>query len=108
MLVCSMYNKLTDMNWIKLYIKIHLKHWKDVTSAHLPSLSSSMKELILNLLEVNGAAMDASAFESAKPMFASFSAAQSLAPSPHIPTMLFFYFLIEDTSCDLCSGFIRA
>lgn len=87
---------------------IHLKHWKDVTKAHRPSLSSSKKELMLNLLDVNGAAMDASAFESAKPMFASFSAAQSFAPSPHIPTMLLFYFRIEETSSDLCSGFIRA
>lgn len=36
--------------------------------------------------EVNGDATDASASESEMPTSAAFSAPQSLAPSPHIPT----------------------
>lgn len=58
--------------------------------------------------EVNGAAIDASASDRARPTLASLSAEQSLAPSPHMPTTELDMVLIEFTSLDLCSGFIRA
>lgn len=87
---------------------IHLKHWNEVTNAHLPSLNSSMNELMSNVLDVNGAAIDASAEDSARPTFASLRAAQSLAPSPHMPTIELLYNRTEMTNCDLCSGFILA
>ena len=41
---------------------------------------------MFGVLEVNGAAIDASASERDKPTSAVFKAVQSLAPSPHIPT----------------------
>ena len=43
-------------------------------------------------LLVNGAAIDASASLNDTPISAAFKAAQSLAPSPHIPTILFPFF----------------
>lgn len=41
---------------------------------------------MLGCLEVNGEATEASASEREIPAWAAFSAPQSLAPSPHIPT----------------------
>jgi len=106
--VCFNYNKLTELNWIKLYIIIHLKHWKLVTNAHLPSLRSSTILLMSNVWDVNGAAMDASACERDRPTLASLRAKQSFAPSPHIPTIELVQDRRDDTSRDLCSGFILA
>ena len=42
---------------------------------------------ILKILEVNGAEIEASAWESDKPTSACFKAPQSFAPSPHINTV---------------------
>lgn len=44
-------------------------------------------ELIFDIFEVKGAAIDASEFERDNPTSACFNAPQSLAPSPHIPTI---------------------
>ena len=52
-----------------------------------PHLMSVTTHSILLALEVNGAATDASASESEIPAWAAFNASQSLAPSPHIPTL---------------------
>lgn len=43
-------------------------------------------QLIVAVLEVNGAATDASASERAMPTWACLRAPQSFAPSPHMPT----------------------
>jgi len=43
-------------------------------------------------LEVNGAAIDASASDKLIPASAYFKAPQSLAPSPHIPTLTIISF----------------
>ena len=44
---------------------------------------------MLKILDVNGAAIDASASDRDKPISATFNALQSFAPSPHIPTRAF-------------------
>ncbi len=53
---------------------------------HLPSLIKVITHAISWTLLVKGAAIDASASERLIPASAYFSAMQSLAPSPHIPT----------------------
>jgi hypothetical protein len=57
-----------------------------VHKEHLPSLIKVITHAISWTLLVKGAAIDASASERLIPASAYFSAMQSLAPSPHIPT----------------------
>ena len=47
---------------------------------------------IFNILDVNGADIDASVLDRAKPASAYFNAPQSLAPSPTIPTVLLLFY----------------
>lgn len=63
---------------------MYLKAAKLVANDALPSLKRTTIEEISDVFEVNGAAIEASISESDKPMSATFSALQSLAPSPHI------------------------
>lgn len=49
--------------------------------------NSSKTQEIFGVFDVKGAAIDASASLREIPTFAALSAAQSFAPSPHIPTM---------------------
>ena len=61
------------------------------------------------IFEVKGAAIEASASERDKPTSAVLSALQSLAPSPHIATIIsLFSFWISVTSIALWSGDILA
>lgn len=98
-----MYSRVTVVNWIMEYSALeicqyirrsgerayymYLKHEKLVTNAALPSLMTSMTQLMSGVLLVKGAATDASASDSEMPTSAAFSAAQSFAPSPHISTV---------------------
>jgi hypothetical protein len=95
---------VTVANWIRLYSAMNLKALKLVTKAARPSLCAridigapnktqlthrmtSMAQEISGELLVNGAATDASASDSDKPMSAALRAPQSLAPSPQKPTV---------------------
>lgn len=53
----------------------------------LPSMSKVITEDMSLTLLVKGAAMEASASDKLIPASAYFSATQSFAPSPHIPTL---------------------
>ena len=64
-----------------------LKREKLVASPALHSFKSSTIDEIFVTREVNGAAIDASACDSDKPMSACLRAPLSLAPSPHIETI---------------------
>ena len=66
---------------------MYLKQLKLVTRAARPSLITSSTHPMSGVLLVNGAATDASASDSDNPTSAAFSAAQSLAPSPHMRTV---------------------
>lgn len=59
-----------------------------MTTAALPSLSSFIIGEIFCIFDVNGAAIEASASERDNPTSAVFNAFQSLAPSPHIATII--------------------
>lgn len=74
--------------WIKLYIAMILKREKFVARPARHSLRSSTMELMLVIWEVKGAEIEAYAIESERPMSACLRAPQSLAPSPHIDTLL--------------------
>jgi hypothetical protein len=65
-----------------------LKSEKFVASPARHYFMSSTMEEMLATWEVNGADMDAYACESERPMSACFRAPQSLAPSPHMDTVL--------------------
>jgi hypothetical protein len=69
----------------------------EVTSAALPSLIVIGTHSMFAIFEVNGLATDASAFDSEMPALAAFSAPQSLAPSPHIPTKYLYSKLKKET-----------
>ena len=62
-----------------------MKQEKLVTKAALPSFRTCKTQEISNYIDVKGAAIEASASDSDIPIFAVLSAAQSFAPSPHIP-----------------------
>lgn len=108
-----MYRISTEMNWVRLYRAMYLKTLNDVSREQRPSLGSghgcgesrprpapprplpapSLPYLMtmgthsmLATLEVKGETTEASAWESEMPTSAAFSAPQSLAPSPHMPT----------------------
>lgn len=65
-----------------------LNNEKLVAKPALHYFINSTIELILATWEVNGAEIDASAWERDRPISACFKAPQSLAPSPHIETVL--------------------
>jgi hypothetical protein len=67
-----------------------------------------MTQLMFLTCEVKGAAIDASASESEIPTSADLRAAQSFAPSPHMP-MVYLQTLLNDcTSSSLSDGLILA
>ena len=68
------------------YIWMNLKPEKVVANEHLPSNRRVITQEISWILLVNGAAIEASASDRLIPASAYFRAAQSFAPSPHIPT----------------------
>lgn len=61
---------------------------KFVANPALHYFNNSTIELMLVTCEVNGAEIEASAIDNDNPMSACFRAPQSLAPSPHIETLL--------------------
>lgn len=65
-----------------------LNREKLVAKPALHSFNNYTIEVMLVTWEVKGAEMEASACERDSPMSACFSAPQSLAPSPHIDTVL--------------------
>lgn len=65
---------------------MNLKAWKEVESEALPSLNRVTVQSIPSVLEVKGAAIDASNYDREIPTSACFNAPQSFAPSPHMPT----------------------
>lgn len=88
----SEYNALkasfnTNDKYIAPITHMYLKQLKLVTSAALPSFSTSITQLMSGVRLVNGAATDASASERERPTSAAFKAAQSFAPSPHMRTV---------------------
>mmetsp|Transcript_26715 Transcript_26715/g.61557 ORF Transcript_26715/g.61557 Transcript_26715/m.61557 type:complete len:289 (+) Transcript_26715:768-1634(+) len=85
---------------------MYLKHWKEVTSAARPSRMTWITQVMSALLDVKGAAMDASASERETPTWAAFNAPQSLAPSPQKPTVLRSD--KSSTRSCFCSGCMRA
>lgn len=77
---------MTHMSAPKQAITLNLKVQKRDTSTALPSLINRGKQVMSSLLEVKGAATDASADDKEIPASAAFKAPQSLQPSPHIAT----------------------
>mmetsp|Transcript_21760 Transcript_21760/g.22660 ORF Transcript_21760/g.22660 Transcript_21760/m.22660 type:complete len:96 (+) Transcript_21760:830-1117(+) len=84
-----MFNSTTEMNCIMEKNILYLKHWKEVTMLAFDSKNNSLKQEISGILEVKGAAMEASSKEREMPTEAAFKAPQSLAPSPHMQTVKF-------------------
>lgn len=108
----TVYNIRIVQNCINEYIVMYLNKPNDVTSAQRPSSAKYFTQVIFWSFDVNGAATDASACDSDIPIWAAyglgekwflrycknvifwwivnqltFSAPQSLAPSPHIATI---------------------
>lgn len=79
---------IEEVYWIKEYKAIILKSEKLVTRPALHSFMSYTIEPTLATLEVKGADIDAYVCESERPASDCFNAPQSLAPSPHIETIL--------------------
>ena len=100
-------SRVTEMNWIKEYNIIYLKVWRLVTKAHFPSFKTSIIQDISGVLEVKGAAIEASSVDRDIPTSATFKALQSLAPSPHIKTVKDSFWR-DCTICALFSGEQRA
>lgn len=69
------------------YNAIMLKRLKFVASPPRHYFMRLIMELMLGTLDVNGAAIEASELERDSPTSACFKAPQSLAPSPHMPTI---------------------
>ena len=86
---------------------MNLKHWKLVAKPALPFLNNTMTAEIFNTLDVNGALIDASVSDKAKPESAYLRAPQSLAPSPTIQTVR-FDFCNNSINCVLLFGRILA
>lgn len=72
---------------------MNLKHWKLVANAALPFFNKMLNDDMFSIFEVNGALMDASVSDRARPASAYFNAPQSLAPSPTIATILDYLFI---------------
>jgi hypothetical protein len=81
------YRMMTEQNWIIEYRAMNLNTWKQVTIEALPSFNSCTIGEMFGILEVKGAAIDASASDSDSPTSAVLSALQSFAPSPHMAIM---------------------
>ena len=73
-----------------------------------PSRNKCLAAVIFYTFDVNGAAIDASVSERLMPQSAIFKAAQSFAPSPHIPICSLRIFCIYDTNSAFRSGPMRA
>ena len=84
--VPSVYRRVIEKNYITDCNSTNLNDWKAIAKEPLPSFISIGTQLISYLLQVNGAAMDASVSEIEIPTAAYFKALQSLAPSPTIAT----------------------
>ena len=67
---------MTEINCIKEYNIIYLKVWRLVTNAHFPSFKTSIIQEISGVLEVKGAAIDASSVDKEIPTSATFKAPQ--------------------------------
>lgn len=76
--------------------------------AALPSLSNVTTHSMFYIALVKGAAIEASASDKLIPTSAVFSAPQSFAPSPHIPTCSLSIFYMFSTRQALSSGPILA
>jgi len=87
---------------------MNLKVVNDVAKEALPSMSKLTTGEMLNILDVKGAAIDASASDKERPISATFSALQSFAPSPHIPTSAFELPYNASTNPAFPSGLIHA
>lgn len=79
---------MVEVYWIREYKAIILKREKLVARPALHYLINSTTADILKTLEVNGAEIEASAWDNDNPTSACFKAPQSLAPSPHM-TVIF-------------------
>ena len=90
------------------YSSMNLKAWKEVVRAQRPSRRRVRTQEMFYVLLVKGAAMDASASLNEIPTSAAFNAPQSLAPSPHMPTLSFKHSLNNSTNNALSSGPILA
>lgn len=77
-----------DVYCISEYIAIMLNKEKFVTNPALHSFISSTIEEMFVTFDVNGAEIEAYVWESDSPASDCFKAPQSLAPSPHIETIL--------------------
>lgn len=66
---------------------MYLRSSKLKSKEALPSLSKVQSDEMSATFEVKGATIEASASDSDKPASDALSALQSLAPSPHIPTI---------------------
>ena len=69
------------------FVKNLKKKFRNLPKAHLPSMIRLGIQDMFGILDVKGAATDASASDKDTPTCAAFSAPQSLAPSPHIATI---------------------
>lgn len=76
--------------------------------AALPSISNYITQRMSCTLLVKGAAIEASASLSEMPTAAALRAPQSLAPSPHIPQLIYRLFYKLSTRRALSSGLILA
>ena len=85
-----------------------MKVVNEVAREALPSMSKVGTGEMLKILEVKGAAIEASASERERPISATLRALQSLAPSPHIPTSAFELPYKASTNDALPSGLIQA
>lgn len=70
----TLYNTMTEINCIRLYIAMKLNNPKLVTKAQRPSLISSTTQLMLPFWYVKGATIDASVRDSEIPTWAAFRA----------------------------------
>jgi hypothetical protein len=96
-----------DVYWINENKAMMLKSEKFVAKPDLHSLINSTTAEMLITFEVNGAEIEAYAWDKESPTSACFRAPQSLAPSPHITTTLpRFWYII--TILALSLGLVRA
>lgn len=102
------YKIVTEKNWIIEYSSINLNAWKVVVKAALPSLNKVITHEISCTLLVKGAAIEASASDKLIPLSAYLRAIQSLAPSPHMPTIVCIVSWSLSTSYAFPSGDILA
>ncbi len=85
-------------NYTIAYIIINLNTEIAVAIEALPSFRSVIIAEMFVTFDVKGAAIEASLSDRLKPASAHFNALQSLAPSPHIPTVILKISLVFKTS----------